>query len=469
MAKTLHHLPEEILVQIISLVPQLSLLALAQCSRQLHRLARAELYSTVYYEAAALVPSEVQSFAIRALAFEGHDESAAGGNLRTRRCSQIFRLEQFLMTITLNPNIRSLINAAALEYIPSTQFKVNPDAIQSNSSLRDKGEKGVHQVDLPDIGSLHLAFDHYEIENNFMFLPLRSLSLHHSNEVYDIDYLYSLFNIPTLRWLSISGLTWSHPLLRKDDIDRSRTSTLTKLSFPSSAPSANDLAELLTWPIALRHFSLEASPDERPAQPRVRRLIQLLSLQRETLEELYLSGEPRHPLLSYRLGLELIEFSALKRLSIHGEWLQPPIIPSIADPGSTAIWDVLPLNLEHLQIEIPVILHYCDMRWDGSLDENYLGARRQAIVPLLHALTQKKVSRQMSLEEVIIWYRKRDGLDSGLPGMHNGHRDDYQARMYSRLFPQEGTTERVALETAFDEVGCKLLTCCSVEPPLIQI
>ena len=112
--------------------------------------------------------------------------------------------------------------------------------------------------------SLRLAFGHYEVEKP-LGLPVKSLSLHHSREVYDIDYLNSLFSIPTLRWLNISGLLRSFTLLREDDIDRSRRSATNKLSFPSSTPSANDFAEILTWPKALKEFGFEAWPDDRPA------------------------------------------------------------------------------------------------------------------------------------------------------------------------------------------------------------
>lgn len=46
----LSELPEEILVDIISDLPQKSLVALAQGSKRLKRLSNAELYSTVYWE-----------------------------------------------------------------------------------------------------------------------------------------------------------------------------------------------------------------------------------------------------------------------------------------------------------------------------------------------------------------------------------------------------------------------------------
>ena len=47
--------PEEILIQVISSLPQDALVGIAQCSRRLHRLANVELYSTVYFEDAGSI------------------------------------------------------------------------------------------------------------------------------------------------------------------------------------------------------------------------------------------------------------------------------------------------------------------------------------------------------------------------------------------------------------------------------
>ena len=131
--------------------------------------------------------------------------------------------------------------------------------------------------------------------------------------MYDIYYPHSLFSIPTLRWLKISGLLWSYTLLREDDIDRSQTSAINKLSFSSSTPSTDDFAEILTWPKALREFGFEAWPDDRPAPSRARRLLTLLNPQKGTLEKISFSEEPRHPSLDYHLPYELDTFLALKR------------------------------------------------------------------------------------------------------------------------------------------------------------
>ena len=176
------------------------------------------------------------------------------------------------------------------------------------------------QAKLRPSESLHLAFEHYEIEKP-LDLPVKSLSLHHSREVYDIDYLHTLLSIPTLRWLNISGLLWTYTLLREDDIDRSRTSAINKLSFSSSTPSRDDFAEILTWPKALKEFGFEAWPDDRPAPSRARRLLTLLNPQKGTLEKISFSEEPCHPSLDYHLPYELDTFLALKPLSIREEWL----------------------------------------------------------------------------------------------------------------------------------------------------
>lgn len=461
MVKMFTQLPEELLVQIISLLSQKSLLDVAKCTRQLRRLANTELYSALYYERQVPVAGQLRSFARKALVQDEREAVCAKKELNLkRRQTRIHNIVPFFHSVVHYSELKALIEIAAFEMIPFTHATANPETASSDTS---SWNEVTFLESLFNIRSLHLSFDRYEIMDYILSLPLKSLSLHHSQEVYDIDYLHSLFSVPTLRWLCISGLQWSKPLLRKDDIDRTQTSDVTKLSFPSSAPSANDFAELLTWPKALKSFGFEASPDERETQPRLRSFISLLSAQKESLEELFLSGEPRHPFIAYHLTHKLAGFPALTRLSVRAEWLWFSQPPATVHAMVASMWDVLPIHLEQLQVEIPVILHYSDVRWDGSMNEPYLIGRLQQLVPPLRELAQKKVGRQLSLEEVIIWFRKRDDLRMV------GRVVDYQERMYMRLFPQPGTDERGTLDAGFEQVGCKLRSVCSVEPPLIGI
>ena len=457
----LGELPEETLINVMSLLPQSSLLVVAQSSRRLNRVANAELYARVYFEEVDREKKgPLKYFARKALDLEEYLAVEGEAKIKPRQ-SRIFRLSRFLTTITENPYLRSLIATAAFE---QNDLK---------KSIADPGETpysqdGLLKVELRPIKSLHLALGQYEIGNP-LNLRLASLSVHHSEEVYDIDYLHSLFSIPTLRSLCISGLLWSHPLLRRDDIDRSRTSAVLKLSFPASMPSGNDLAELLTWPKALKYFGLEASSDSRARRPRVRRLVTLLSLQRDTLEEIFLSGDFRHPLLDYSPNRELTTFTALKRLSIRLDWLQQPRRSGNTEAQEASIYDVLPPNLEWLQLEVRLLIEYYDMRWDGSLDEAGLATRCQELVYSLHELMSTKATRHPSLEEVAIWFRKRDDPEALKPGNYMRRIVDYEERICERLFPREGTSQRGYLFAAFEEGGCKLSSCYSVEAPLVDI
>lgn len=449
-------IPEEILAHVISLLPQRSLLAVAQSTRKLHRLASAELYATVYFEENPSKAIGLMRFsAKKALIWE---ESQAEGEINPgRRHSRIFHLPPFLTTIQHNSLLRSLIATAALEQNEYGQCL--------NDSSVTPGQKCISlQAELRNIGTLHLALGlYYDIENPVDH-PFKSLSLRHTHGRYDIDYLHTFFSIPTLRWLCISDLVWSHSLLRKDDIDRSRTSNVTRISFPFSASSANDLAELLTWPKELEHFGLEAEPDVRHRQPRRRRLVTLLGSQKDTLEEIFLSGVPEHPLIDYTLNHELSTFTALRRLSIRHEWLPQPIRIQTANAEGPSTWDILPTGLDKLQLEIPIMFDYADMRWDRSVDAAGLNARYRSVAASLYGIVHNKVTRQLSLDEVAVWYRKRGDPGTTVPGYYI---HDHEERTCAYLLG--GTDKWDALTAAFERSGCKLSRSVSTEPPLLDI
>lgn len=462
----LSELPEEILVQIISLLPQHSLLDIARVSPDFRRLASAELYSTVCYVEIPSSPDGcIRYSAQKALLWE---ESEPEEDIKPgRRHTRIFRLPPFLTTVRNSPYLRSLIATAALEQVRSGLCLTDTSATPDRKSITLDEE-------LRSVGTLHLALGLYHDLEMPWNLGLKSLSLRHTHQGYDIDYLHAFFSIPTLRWLCISELLWSHPLLLKDDIDRSRTSDVKKLSFPSSAPSANDFAELLTWPKALVRFGMEAAPDSRQKQARRRRLLTLLGSQKETLEQLFLSGVPCHPLIDYRLNRDLTAFSALKRLSIRHDWLEQPIclptiLPTTADAGEPNSWDILPLGLEKLQLEISIVLDYSDIRWDRSVDETLLSARYQGLIASIFRIIRTKTTRQLSLEEIMVWYRKRGSQRSAASGDWRWSISDYEDRMCSYLVPKQQCETWRTLQTAFDEVGGKLGYTVSAEPPLVDI
>lgn len=452
-------IPEEILVHVISLLPQRSLLAVAQSTRKLHRLASAELYATVYFEETSSRANGLMRFsAKKALTWE---ESRTEGEINPgRRHSKIFNLLPFLTTIQHNSLLRSLIATAALEQ--------NEHGQCLNDSSVTPGQKCISlQAELRNIGTLHLALGlYYDIENPVDH-PFKSLSLRHTHGVYDIDYLHTFFSIQTLRWLCISDLVWSHSLLRKDDIDRSRTSNITRISFPSSAPSANDLEEFMTWPKELKHFGLEAEPDVRNRQVRRRSLVTLLGSQKDTLEAIFLSGLPAHPLIDYTLNHELRTFTALRQLSIRHEWLPQPIRIQDANAEGPSTWDILPTGLDKLQLEIPIIFDYGDMRWDRSVDQADLKSRHRNIAASLYGIIHSKVTRQLSLEEVAVWYRKRGDPGTTAPGHYMWHIHDHEERTCACLLG--GMDEWDALTAAFERCGCKLSRSVSAEPPLLDI
>ena len=127
------------------------------------------------------------------------------------------------------------------------------------------------------------------------------------------------------------------------------------------------------------------------------------------------------------------------------------------------------MNLVQLQLEMPIILSYRDLRWDGNVDEASLTDRRETLIASLHRLAYEKLVRLVNMVEVAVWFRRRDDLNMSVPRYISPRAVEYQELMYAWLYPKEGTTERVNLDNGFENAGCKLSSGSSVEPPLFDI
>ena len=118
---------------------------------------------------------------------------------------------------------------------------------------------------------------------------------------------------------------------------------------------------------------------------------------------------------------------------------------------------------------MPIILDYRGRRYDGNLGEANLIDRRETLVASLHKFAYEKFIRLLTMEEVAVWFRGRDNLNTPAPDNNTRHTIDYQELMYAWLYPKEGTTERVDLDNGFQNAGCKLSSSSSVKPPLFHI
>ena len=114
---------------------------------------------------------------------------------------------------------------------------------------------------------------------------------------------------------------------------------------------------------------------------------------------------------------------------------------------------------------MPIILSYRDLGWDGNVDEANLTDRRETLVGSFHRLAYEKLIRLVNMEEVAVWFRRRDDLNISVPRHNSPRAVEYQELMYAWLYPKEGTTERVDLDNGFENAGCKLSSGFSVEPP----
>jgi len=76
-------------------------------------------------------------------------------------------------------------------------------------------------------------------------------------ETLDMDNLYSVFSIRTLRMLSITRLVWYYGAHVTNVPERCGTSNVIQLSFPGALPIQRELVKILTWRKGLKSIRFE--------------------------------------------------------------------------------------------------------------------------------------------------------------------------------------------------------------------
>ncbi len=399
----LTRLPEELTSEIVRQVAHQSLPALASVSRQFHRLVIPRLYRCVYYD-------EIyghDSYRVNSAIHIGTKGTTAirpnRGDWPLCQSSRIFNLNLFLRTINTCPETRSYITTAGFDLFNIVERKTTIICY-------------IIDLLLPSLQILDVSPFIYNVEPTIE-KALKSLRVSYNfwtQQDSARTYLFSLFQIPTLRnlfietesdWDTFRTRRSQHPAHRS----RSRTSNVTSLSFTIGMPFTDDLTEILSWPKSLEVFEL--GPPASLFQPIIeslpspRKLAEVLSLQQHSLRELYITDHQckQSETISDDATLgDLHNFGALNRLCvlnhclvISNEHTRPFTKIDLTRPQ---IWEILPPSIGELRLEIEP-----DSRLYDSFDFP-LADKARELATWLSELVKHKRTHSPNLQEIVVWH-----------------------------------------------------------------
>lgn len=196
------------------------------------------------------------------------------------------------------------------------------------------------------------------------------------------------------------------------------------LSFPKTVSDGNDLAELLTWPRALKSLYLELVVDGDWYGPMTqrhspRRLIDALLPQKDYLRKIHITDEDDYNAIDDTVDDGLCKFSSLRRLNIQIQFVfiskqMRAFLRRYLRQRRPKLRELLPSALEELQLEIP----------KGFLQKAppYLYETAQELANEICEIAQHKKTRYPSLQEVMVmqWRGQHTLADYPTDDMFNG-------------------------------------------------
>ncbi|TAQ84657.1 hypothetical protein B7494_g7018 [Chlorociboria aeruginascens] len=401
-------LPNEILYEIVRHTPQGSLPALAATSRSIYQCAVQSIYRFIYF---TNLRQQDGRYRLNQAPEWSRDLS---------RMSKIVDLSLFLRTIRESSLLRSYVFAASLEW----------------NSVTGSGLEGT-MIDVLHIlasSVLYLYVSPAKYNLNFHTgIPINSLDLRYldfADEYYrdgvfvggkliSLDRIYETFAQPTLQQLSIESVrSWDYVVEPKG---RARTSPVSFLSFPNSVPAGDDLAEILSWPVALKSFNIGVWPEGESYGTNTSilsaaKFIHALHHQRESLEDIFITGQwDNRGWDGSTVGTEMRDFTHLKRLGLTREFLvstkEETRLNGLTPKAITTLYQVLPLALEELQIELAPAFEWFDrLRETSGSDFTY---EAQEIQEWLAEIVKYKDDYCPRLNNITLWQRKSQAAHIG--------------------------------------------------------
>jgi hypothetical protein len=372
---SLDDFPAEILVaiarEIHSSVPSLTLVC-----RRFYELFNPHLYRFVHWSDD---PPNVNEMEFPNWLSEFPQGKRGLGNM-PRQDSKIFEIDPFLRTLKSSEHLRSLIFGASLgdskRYLETVQeivillrdsirfLHLRPSAVISTQAL----PLGLTSLEL----SAKVLGLEYPITNWYYW----SKEMRSTWKV-DRELFYSFFALPNLKSLSIAdirGWDWFEGD-KSQFTEKVRTSNVTCIKFPGSAPAGEDLAEILSWPKDIQSYFHEVVPEEDETYSCGKQFVdgfygpdfvEALHTQQATVQEVFItSAYDRGAQTCFGL-MDMSSFPSLRRLGLMMDHLNWPTI-QIADedlPQPLPISTRLPPSLVELQIELSTALQDNQYFWD---------------------------------------------------------------------------------------------------------
>ncbi|KAH8651957.1 hypothetical protein BGZ60DRAFT_569121 [Tricladium varicosporioides] len=400
----LNTLPPEILLRIAHTI-HISLPNLALASKHLHHVLNPLLYRFVHYDdnrrGAWLGGMEFPDWPC-----DFHQCSSCIDD--PRQDSRIVQLDLFVRTLVNSPQMRSTISAASFQW--DAENANTEKAVLKAIGLLSPSVRFVHVRPVKMLGR-HLSS---LISPTITSLEIRSedFGFDYKNGNIDGKQFYSLFCLPGLTSLSVQDVrSWSG---FKGDafecIDKVSTSNITCLNFPNSVPADTGLAEVLSWPKALRSYRHEVNPwDDKEWEPFTRGVsgaafVDALETQRETLEEFFLlTLENNFMGVAWEALIDLSSFTSLRRLGLLRDYLTfSKVDARSTQKENSPISAGLPPALEELQLEISNESFF-KCYFEGEWRPNWLDIEPGEIIEWLCDIAKNKRSKYPRLRKVVVW------------------------------------------------------------------
>ncbi|KAH6672385.1 hypothetical protein B0J14DRAFT_655268 [Halenospora varia] len=389
MASILPTLPNDILFDILDHLPQKDLRNLALVSPRILGLAQRVLYRSIDLEL----------------------WSPLSSNGSVVHPGTLHNASQLINTLSQNPHMRVYVSALSVRVLHrgsrvrfrdhESLFGLVP-SLQSLSLSPPPVHFQLSNSSLSSVETLRLNFDDWDIRE----LPA-------DERKSPIEVIAGQFWAPQLRKLHVDGrvyfASWHSDLFPPD---RHRTSSVTDLQFHwNMEQDMGCLTDILLCIKSLECFILEVfapweadSASNYAMEPEA--IGQCIRIHAGTLQQLEIAGSdaakfPDSPLIG-----SLASYSRLKQLA-----LPEPFLVVVKDESSSLV-DVLPPNLEELQLQYP-------MGFTQGIDPD-----RDTRVKRLEKLAAAKLERFSALKRVILWAQPAECWDSRDGGLRYGSVSD---------------------------------------------
>ncbi|KAH6670573.1 hypothetical protein B0J14DRAFT_596558 [Halenospora varia] len=402
-------LSDDLILLVLSYVPNDTLLSLTTVSRALHRCSTSQLYRYVY-----LWESHKRHTANHRRPnvpdWSTYQQLGKPPSYATR----IFDSSLFLRTITKSEYLRSYVVGVSITCRPDQEEAVFP-------MIRLLGPLLSHLHLKCTLGTFHQnrallsAASCLEVE-----IPEKSEIDTQSGDLQNSAYkedIYSYFDLPNIRLLGLSGVrNWN--LFTQDSAKKSSTSSITSLCLTSTVPADQGLAKLLSWPKALKSLRYELRLSEishgfydlvlsNGTALSSKEFGVALRSQECSLEELFIYGASEGDRSGFEPTdtIDLHLFTNLKYVGLPLTFLfisQAEATSRGISVSTMAISNILPPTLEGLQIEIPDEYHWSSY-FSLDPDDDDVELHPGELSAFIYEIVKNKATRFTGLRSIIFW------------------------------------------------------------------